>query len=350
MMDEVQAAKTDPGRTPEPLVSIVTPVYNGEPYLRECVESVITQTYTNWEHVIVNNCSTDRSSEIAQQYAKQDSRIRIHNNQEFVGAIRNHNIAFSLASPESEYCKVLHADDRLFPDCITQMVQIAEGHPSIGLVGSYSLYDTQVECDGLPYPSEFIPGKELCRLILVEGIGVLLSPSCLLIRSDLIRGAGGAFYNESHIYADVEAYLEVLQRADFGFVHQVLTYVRAHSQSLSTQYADRLNTYLPACLHMLVRYGPACLPHDELERHIEREFRDYYSFLGLSVLRLKDKKFWEYHKTALSHVGHRFSWGRVVGALASDGLNAVLSPMRLPIKVLRAIRRRRSTPVLRLGG
>src|SRR5712692_9727325 len=87
----------------QPLVSVVTPVYNGEKYLAECIESILAQTYQNWEYIIVNNCSTDRSLEIAQGYAKKDARIRIYNNQEFVGMIQNHNIALGQISSESKY-------------------------------------------------------------------------------------------------------------------------------------------------------------------------------------------------------------------------------------------------------
>ena len=54
----------------EPLVSVVTPVYNGEKYLEECIESVLNQTYKNWEYIILNNCSTDRTLEIAEQLSK----------------------------------------------------------------------------------------------------------------------------------------------------------------------------------------------------------------------------------------------------------------------------------------
>ena len=59
-----------------PLVSVVTPVYNGEEHLRECVESVLRQTYENWEYVIVDNCSTDGTAEIAAEYATPTTRIR----------------------------------------------------------------------------------------------------------------------------------------------------------------------------------------------------------------------------------------------------------------------------------
>ena len=59
------------------LISVVTPVYNGERYLRECIESVLTQSYTNWEYIIVNNASTDHTLAIIEEYARSESRIRI---------------------------------------------------------------------------------------------------------------------------------------------------------------------------------------------------------------------------------------------------------------------------------
>ena len=122
----------------EPLVSVVTPVYNGEDFLTECIESVLRQTYGNYEYIIVNNCSTDRSLEIALNYSKRDSRIRVHSNSQFVGVIENHNIAFRLISPNSKYCKVVSADDWLFPECLARMVDVAEANPSAGFVGSYA--------------------------------------------------------------------------------------------------------------------------------------------------------------------------------------------------------------------
>src|SRR5215831_12904312 len=105
----------------EPLVSVLTPVYNGADFLAECIESVLSQRYRNFEYVIVNNCSTDRSLEIALEYEKKDSRIRVHSNDQFVGVIENHNIAFSRMSPLAKYCKVVAADDYIFPDCLMKM-------------------------------------------------------------------------------------------------------------------------------------------------------------------------------------------------------------------------------------
>src|SRR4030088_1603665 len=98
-----------------PRVSVVTPVYNGAHYLEECIQSVLRQTYSDWEFVIVDNCSTDRSAEIALRYASQDPRIRVERPAAFLDALDNHNRAMRAVDPRSQYCKVVHADDWLYP-------------------------------------------------------------------------------------------------------------------------------------------------------------------------------------------------------------------------------------------
>lgn len=153
----------------QPLVSVVTPVHNGEKYLVECIESVLAQTYQHWEYVIVNNKSSDRSLDIAQEFAQKEPRIRIIDNSEFLPIVRNQNHALRMISPGSKYCKVLHADDWLFPECLERMVAIAEGNPSVGIVGAYRLDDVWVNLDGLPYPSTVVPGRQICWASLVRG-------------------------------------------------------------------------------------------------------------------------------------------------------------------------------------
>ena len=71
-----------------PLVSVVTPVYNGAAFVSECIESVLAQTYENWEYVIVDNCSTDGTAEIAAGYASSDPRIRLVANDRFLESSR----------------------------------------------------------------------------------------------------------------------------------------------------------------------------------------------------------------------------------------------------------------------
>jgi glycosyltransferase involved in cell wall biosynthesis len=322
----------------QPLVSVVTPVYNGEKYLAECIESILAQTYQNWEYIIVNNCSTDRSLEIAQGYATQDPRIRIHNNREFVGMIQNHNIAFQQISSESQYCKMVHADDWLFPECIMQMVKVAEAHLSVGIVGAYGLYDTQVSWDGLPYPSTVISGREICRRsLLLEGLYVFGSPTSLLIRSALIRDRK-VFYNDSNLHADKEACFDLLQSSDFGFVHQVLTYSRRHGER-STSFSEKMNTYLLGNLIILTKYGPVYLSREEYDKCLKRHMKYYYLFLGRSVVWTREKQILAYHKQCMRELGYAFSWAELSKVVFFEVLDILCNPKKTLERMTRRLRK-----------
>jgi glycosyltransferase involved in cell wall biosynthesis len=314
-----------------PLVSVATPVYNGEKYLAECIESVLAQTYQNWEYVVVNNCSTDRTMEIAQVYARKDTRIRIHNNQEFVSALQNHNTAFRQISPASKYCKMVHADDWLFPDCISQMVKVAETHPSVGIVGAYRLDGVRVNLAGLPYPSTVVPGREICRSTLLRRQYVFGSPTSVLFRSDLIRDRK-TFYNESHVHADKEACFDVLQNSDFGFVHQVLTFTRRHKEA-ATSFSNRFNTYLLGNLIILIKYGPVYLDREEYERCLKRHMKQYYAFLGRSAWHLREAEFWDYHKKGLRDIGFPLSLPKLISASLFEVMDLLLTPKKTVEKI-----------------
>jgi glycosyltransferase involved in cell wall biosynthesis len=320
----------------QPLVSIVTPVYNGEKYLAECIESILAQTYQNWEYIIVNNCSTDRSLEIAQAYAQKDARIRIHTNREFVGMIQNHNIAFRQIASASQYCKMVHADDWLFPECIMQMVKVAEAHPSVGIVGAYRLGGTRIGLDGLPYPSTVVSGREICRRsLLLKGSYVFGSPTSLLIRSKLIRNRE-VFYNEANIHADKEACFDLLQSSDFGFVHQVLTYSRLHSEA-ATSFSQKYNTYLLGNLIILTKYGPVYLSREEYQECLAHYMKRYYLFLGQSILWTREKQIVKYHKNGMRELGYSLSWVRLLAVLSLEVLDILGNPKKTLGRMARRI-------------
>lgn len=306
-------------RKSQPLVSVVTPVYNTEKYLAECVESVLAQTYQNWEYIIVNNCSTDRSLEIAQRYESQDARVRVHDNAEFLNQMQNWNHALRQISPESKYCKVVHADDWLFPECISRMVEVAEAHPNVGIVGAYRLDETQVNLDGLPYPSTVVPGREICQATLVGDLYVFGSPTSLLIRSDYIRNSE-TFYDESIIQADKKVCFDILQDSDFGFVHQVLTYTRRHNESM-TSLIHRFESRRLGRLIYLAKYGPVFLGEGEYRVRFDQAMESYYRFLGRSVFERRGEDFWSYHRNELEKLGYPLSRARLIKASFLELLN-----------------------------
>jgi glycosyltransferase involved in cell wall biosynthesis len=298
-----------------PRVSVVTPVYNGEAYLGECIESVLAQTHPDWDYTIVDNCSTDRTLEIARGFASRDSRIRVERNAAFVGVVQNHNIALRQISPESRYCKVVAADDWLFPECLERMVAVAEQHPSVAIVGAYGLRGGEVCWDGLPYPSTVVPGRDLCRRSLRRELSVFGAPTTLLYRSTIVRSRH-AFYNESNLHSDTEACLEFLAHHDFGFVHQVLTYMRAQQGSLSSDWSSR-REYFPEILYQLEKYGPVYLSDDEFRDRLRKHLRGYYRELGRQVFRRPGAAFWDYHREKLAECGHPLNGWRVAGASIS---------------------------------
>ena len=312
----------------QPLVSVVTPVYNGEKYLAECIESVLAQSYQHWEYVIVDNCSTDRSPSIVERYAQLDGRIRVHRNPQLVSVWQNHHIGFRQMAPQSKYCKVLHADDWLFADCIRQMVEVAEAHPSIGMVSAYRVDGEWVDLGGLPYPSTILPGREVCRRTLLRWAYAFGSPSSLLVRSECIRRREN-FYDEGRFprHADLAACYETLQEWDFGFIHQVLTCTRRPSEAL-TSFNLKVNSHLAEGVAMLRQYGPIYLDRAECEQSLEQWMKAYRRFLGRSMLRRRGKPFWDYHGAMLDSLGCPHSRVRLLGALLADAVDAVVSPAR----------------------
>lgn len=101
-----------------PLVSIIIPIYNMEKYIKRCIESVLDQTYENIEIILINDGSTDKSSNIINEYALKDSRIKIlHKLNEGVSASRNLGIDISVG----DYLMFVDADDYLEPNCVEQL-------------------------------------------------------------------------------------------------------------------------------------------------------------------------------------------------------------------------------------
>jgi glycosyltransferase involved in cell wall biosynthesis len=320
-----------------PLVSVVTPVYNGEEYLRECIESVLAQSHQNWEYIIVNNCSTDRTLEIAREYADREPRIRIRSNETFVGVIQNHNIAFREISAASRYCKVVAADDWIFPRCLEEMVRLAEEHDSVAIVGALQLWGTKVTLDGLPYSRTVIPGREMCRMQLLGGPYLFGTPTNVLYRSSLVRRRH-AFYNEANLHADDEACVECLDGQDFGFVHQVLTFRRAQEGTL-TSFSQRFNTYAHGLMTLVVRHGPKYLTAEERQTRLEEVRRDYYTGLARLLFKKSQTGLWKYHREQLRDLGYPFSAARLSAAAGGLLLDRLFNPKSTIEKIGAALRR-----------
>ncbi len=317
-----------------PLVSVVTPVYNGAAYLKECIESVLSQSYKNFEYIIVNNASTDLTLELANSYANRDERIRVCSNDTLIPLIANHNKALREIDPRSKYCKIVSADDFIFPECLAQMVALAEANPRVGLVGCYQLCgqmncrfeEQRVRNVGLdPFRSVF-PGAEVCRKQLLGKLSVFGNPTSTMYRSDLVRRTQ-AFFPNASAEADTSACYSALSDADYGFVHQVLSYERVHDDRHTT-IALNLNSYLPSAISDCLTYGRNFMTEAELTERLRHLVVEYYEFLGTRALRPNNNAFWTYHKSALQALGMPLDRRRVALEAAKKCARTIKTPTR----------------------
>lgn len=321
-----------------PLVSVVTPVHNTAAYLRTCIESVLAQTCRRFEYVVVDNCSTDASLEIAKQFAARDPRIRLFSNSERLPAIENFNHALRLISPKSRYTKLLFADDWLYPECLERMIHAAEEAGSVGLVSAYSLAGDRVWGAGLPHDVRVFSGREVGRRqLLGEGFFVGSSTS-VLYRSDLVR-ARPAFFDPDARHADTEVAYQILAKHDLGFVHQVLSYIRIDRASASGQVRE-LSPVMLDQLIALLKYGEDFLGPDELRRRLRQLEREYYRIYLGQLLGPHRSRFLAYHRPALARLGYRFSKPRMLRAALEELADFVLNPKKTIARVRRRLRAR----------
>jgi len=291
----------------EPFVSVVTPFYNTGQYLEECIRSVLSQTYHNYEYLLVNNCSTDRSLDIANTYAKKDSRIKVYTNIQFMTQMGNYNNALRLISKESKYCKIVEADNFVFSNCIQEMVDVAEKHPSVGVVGALRIKGSTIGCKGLPYPSQKVKGTDVLRIYLMQRKNLLGNPTCNMISSQLIRERHD-FYDENSMLEDLEVFFQILGNVDFGYVHQVLSFTR--NQDSITSSIEIYNPYLLHAYILMAKYGKIYLTDNEYKKYFTEIQNEYFQYLARCFIRSHIqrgeneywKEFWNYHKKGCDYI------------------------------------------------
>ena len=316
-----------------PLVSVVTPFYNTVTYLAECIESVLSQSYSNWEYILVDNCSTDGSYEIAREYAERDERVHLTKADTFLPQVENYNRALRLIADESAFCKVLQADDLLFPECLSEMVAAAQMSSDVALVSSYTFHEplpaygksSYVGNSGLPYDCDVLSGKEVLRRYLRDHLSVFGSPTCVMFRSNDVREAID-FYRLDSPVEDIDACFDVLLRGgDFAFVHQVLTFNRRQEGSLwweiSDWNADAMNKVL-----LSHRYGSLLFDPGEAMELLRRERSVHYECLADAIIYLRGRDFWRFHARGLASVGLRIERARLAWHLFMMILKGVSCP------------------------
>ena len=175
-----------------PLVSILITSYNREKYIRECLDSVINQSYANLEIIVSDNCSTDNTVAIVREYLG-DCRIKLYQNASNIGQFPNRNMAASYAT--GKYLKYVDSDDIIYPFGTEIMVNAMEKFGSAG-AGVF----TNTTQDALPFPYLMQP-EEAFRQYFFSGDALGMGPSGVIFKTDVFNHYKG--FTDHSISGDV---------------------------------------------------------------------------------------------------------------------------------------------------
>lgn len=296
----------------KPLVSIGVPVYNGEKYLEECLDSIRKQSYSNWECVIANNFSTDNTAGIAEKYVKSDPRFKLSHTKELLPITENWNFCYSLIDPRSKYFKLLPADDWITPQFIAEMVSVMEKHEEVGICSSIRLVDRELRGEGLDvYEGNSFKGREILIRQLKQELNVCTSINSVLYRIDALKKL--SFYPEifqdESFHQDTYLSYELLMEWDLGFVFQILSYTRRHDDSVTSTVTSRLNTRLFFRAYALQQFKAL---DPSLEAHYKR-IRTQYAYFMLKNKLKSEKDVLTWHGNRMKHPIRFKEYCRAVG-------------------------------------
>ena len=224
-----------------PKVSVLLPTYNAAHFLDESISSVLTQIFTDFELIIVDNCSTDNSREIIAKYLS-DKRVHLHINEKNLGAVPNFNKSLSLA--KGDYIKFICSDDKFTPQLLEKFVSVMDKFPNVLLVGC-AIQEFGLVSKTLNAPfSGLINGKKMIHEIL-NNYNYLGHPTNVMIRKDGLKAGN---FNTDYIWlADWEFWLRILSMGDCFLIPEVLAYTRMHqgqvTQSMIKSFSNYFETY-----------------------------------------------------------------------------------------------------------
>ena len=209
------------------LVSVITPAFNAEKYIKETIASVLNQTHTNFELIIVDDGSTDKTSELVEIMIKNDTRIKLVK-QKNLGVSMARNTGFSISN--GSYIVYLDADDIWMPDFIELTLLKFLSDESLGIVHSdYQMIDENFKKEEKTHASE--EGNILEHLLL-GGEGKSILGICgVIIKREVIELVGG-FDAELSNGADLEFFFRVANRYKTGRVPKVTWYYRQHTNNM----------------------------------------------------------------------------------------------------------------------
>ena len=245
---------------PPPLVSVIVPIYNTEPYLKRCVDSILRQTFSDYEVILVNDGSTDRSLDICIQYAHENEKITVVNKEN--GGLSSARLAgFNIA--KGKYILFVDSDDYIHEDMIRLLVDSMETTQSdLTMCGYYEKRGDEEKEIVLPFHEQVIQER---KIIVEKYIKRLISSvddetsipgfMCIrLMKRDLIQReyfqSERKYYLEDHVFDLL--YADQIQ--SISIVHAPLYYYCVNNNSLTNQHREKLWWMFDNLYHFYLSY------------------------------------------------------------------------------------------------
>jgi glycosyltransferase involved in cell wall biosynthesis len=233
----------------KPLVSVCMPAYNAARWIGEAIDSVLDQTYPEFELIVSDNASTDETAAIVSSY--RDRRIRLDTTSTVIPPVANHNRSVSLS--KGTFVKFLHADDLLKPTCLEEMVSAAVDKPRVGLVFAPReiLLDDPDDEANLVWRREHRDlnehfgelrskneGRVLFRQILASGItsNWIGEPSAVMVSRQCLSDVG-LFNVRIRQIADLDLWIRIMLAYDVCYIPRTLSAYRHHARSVTAMNA-----------------------------------------------------------------------------------------------------------------
>jgi glycosyltransferase involved in cell wall biosynthesis len=216
-------------------VSVVLPVYNAERYLATALDSLLNQTYGDFEIIAVDDGSTDRSVDILNRYADRDGRIRVlRRPQETLGAVLDEGVG----EARGTYIARMDADDVAYPDRFEAQVRYLRAHSDVGIVGGQTRL---IDPEGFPLgPAERPLSHDAIETALLQGEGAAMEHPAVMMRTAVVRKVGG-YPRHRETSEDVDLYLRIAECARLANLPKTLLDYRLRPDSIChTQYDQQV--------------------------------------------------------------------------------------------------------------
>ena len=284
-----------------PLVSIISPTYNHEKHIADCIKSVLNQTYQNWEMIIIDDGSTDGTFAIAEEYAVNDHRIQAYT-QKNIGIFRlgeSYNIALSKC--KGKYVAILECDDVWLSEKLSIQVEVLEQNPqcvlswgkaylsSADLSENYYLAPKNTEDEPLFFNKPV--GSFLKKFIYTTLIPALT----IVIRKEALDSLGGFVQKYNLPLVDIPTTLELLLKGEFAFINQPLGHWRIYPTQVTKTYTGQMtSSYYLLIQEMMQTHSEIFAQHGLTKELIDNHFANKlvvsYSRSGRYKLIRKDFK------------------------------------------------------------